>query len=300
MKQTLEPTAVAPPPMPEGISAPAEIDNRTIGRILRDMGKLSAADEPRVFRLHREKSIRFGEAARLLRLVSNADIQYALSVQFGMPYVYGAPGALGEDLAAALDPFDPQLEALRNLRTELLLNWFGEDRRVLALVSIDHGDGRSYIAANLAVMFAQAGERTLLIDADLRNPRQHRIFRLIAGRGLAHSLQARAMNSDVQRVPYFENLFILPAGAVPPNPSELLSRPALTTLLKQAAREFSVVLIDTSAALRGSDAQLVATRARGALLVARNNRTRLGPLREMQESFGRSGVQVAGAVLNRY
>src|SRR5262245_60002234 len=102
-------------------AAPVEIDNRNIGRILIDMGKLKPADEARVFRLHRDKAIRFGAAARRLRLVSDADIRYALSVQFGLPYVYGAHGGLSEDLVAAHDPFDPQLEALRDLRTQLLL-----------------------------------------------------------------------------------------------------------------------------------------------------------------------------------
>ena len=160
------------------------------------------------------------------------------------------------------------------------------------------GDGRSYIAANLAVLFAQLGERTLLIDADLRFPRQHRIFRLMAGRGLAHALYARGMNGDAEKVPYFENLFVLSAGAVPPNPSELVSRPGLGTLLEEAARRYAVVLIDTPAWVRGSDAQLVATRAGGALLVARHNRTRLGALRQLQDAIVRGGAQIAGSVLN--
>jgi chain length determinant protein tyrosine kinase EpsG len=276
-----------------------EIDERTIGRILVDMGKLKPVDEARVFKLHREKSIRFGEAAHRLRLVSNADIQYALSVQFGLPYVYGAPGGLSQELVAAHDPFDRQLEALRDLRAQLLLHWFGPDRKVLAIVSNEPGDGRSYVAANLAVLFAQLGERTLLIDADLRFPRQHRIFRLMAGRGLAHALYARGMTGSAEKVPYFENLFVLAAGAVPPNPSELLSRPELSNLLAEAARRYSVVLIDTSASLRGSDAQLVAARSGGALMVARQDRTQLGQLRRLQDAIVRSGAQVAGAVLNR-
>jgi len=280
-------------------NATVEIDERTIGRILRDMGKLSPADEPRVFRLHREKSIRFGEAAYRLRLVSRADIQYALSVQFGLPYVYGAHGGLSEELVAAHDPFDPQLEALRDLRTQLLLHWFSQERRTLAVISTEPGDGRSYIAANLAVLFAQLGERTLLIDADLRFPRQHRIFRLMPGRGLAHALYARGMNGDAEKVPYFENLFVLSAGAVPPNPSELVSRPGLAALLNESARRYSVVLIDTPAWARGSDAQLIAARAGGALLVARHNRTRLGPLRQLQGAIVRGGALIAGSVLNR-
>jgi len=293
MRQMTDPSAKP------GARPTVEIDERTIGRILRDMGKLKPADEPRVFQLHREKSIRFGEAARRLRLVSNADIQYALSVQFGLPYVYGAHGGLSEELIAAHDPFDQRLEALRDLRTQLLLHWFGPERRRLAIVSTDAGDGRSYIAANLAVLFAQLGELTLLIDADLRFPRQHRIFRLMAGRGLAHALYARGVNGDAEKVSYFENLFVLSAGAVPPNPSELVSRPGLSTLLDEAARRYSVVLIDTPAWSRGSDAQLIAARAGGALLVARENRTRLGPLRQLQDAIGRTGAQIAGLVLNR-
>lgn len=293
MRHLTDPVAPAPGPA-------AEIDNRTIGRILRDMGKLKPADEARVFRLHREKSIRFGEAALRLRLVSRADIQYALSVQFGLPYVYGAPGGLSEELIAAHDPFDEQLEALRDLRTQLLLHWFAPDRRTLAVVSPEPGDGRSFIAANLAVLLAQAGERTLLIDADLRFPRLHRVFRLMAGRGLAHALYAGSMNGSAEKVPYFENLFVLSAGAMPPNPSELLSRPALTALLEHAARQHSVVIIDTPAAVRGSDAQLVAARASGALLVARCDRTRLGALERLQASIARSGSPIAGAVLNRH
>ena len=277
-----------------------QIDERTIGRILIDMGKLKPADEPRVFRLHREKSIYFGEAARRLRLVSSADIQYALSVQFGLPYVYGAPGGLSEELLAAHDPFDQQLEALRDLRTQLLLHWFGTGRRTLAVVSAEPGDGRSYIAANLAVLFAQLGERTLLIDADLRFPRQHRLFRLMAGRGLAHALYARGMNGSAEKVPYFENLFVLSAGAVPPNPSELLSRPEFATLLAEAGRQYSVVLVDTSAASRGSDAHMVAVRAGGALLIARHNRSRLGDLQRLRGAIVRGGAQLAGAVLNRH
>ena len=277
-----------------------EIDERTIGRILRDMGKLKTGDEARVFKLHREKSIRFGEAAYRLHLVTRADIQYALSVQFGLPYVYGAPGGLSDELVAAHDPFDPQLESLRDLRTQLLLHWFNQERRTLAVMSTEPGDGRSYIAANLAVLFAQLGERTLLIDADLRFPRQHRIFRLMAGRGLAHALHARGMTGNAEKVPYFESLFVLSAGAVPPNPSELLSRPELAALLEDASRHYSVVLIDTSAASRGSDAQLVAARASGALLVARHNRTRFGALQDLQRAIGRGGAQVAGAVLNKF
>ena len=156
-------------------SATSGVNDRQIGRILVDMGKLKAKDVGRVFALHREKGLRFGEAARKLRLVKDADIEYALSVQFNYPYLKPGQSALGRDLIVAHDPFEGQAEILRDLRTQLLLHWVNGERKVLAIVSPNTGDGRSFVAANLAVVFAQLGEKTLLVDADLRFPRQHRI-----------------------------------------------------------------------------------------------------------------------------
>jgi Mrp family chromosome partitioning ATPase len=122
----------------------------------------------------------------------------------------------------------------------------------------------------------------------------------MGGRGLAHALHAHGLNGSAEKVPYFESLFVLSAGAVPPNPSELLSRPELSALIREAGKRYSVVIIDTSAASRGSDAQLVAARTGGALLVARQDRTRLDRMQELQDSVARVGAQVAGAVLNRH
>ncbi|MCI3950697.1 MAG: tyrosine-protein kinase [Burkholderiales bacterium] len=181
---------------------PVSIEDRPIGRILLDMGKLKAKDIARIFSLHREKGLRFGEAARKLRLVSDADVEYALSVQFNYPYLKPGQGSLGKDLVVAHDPFDRQAEIVRDLRTQLLLHWINSERKVLAIVSPNAGDGRTFLAANLAVVFAQLGEKTLLVDADLRCPRQHRIFGLTGGSGLAHILGGRAGIDAAERVGY--------------------------------------------------------------------------------------------------
>ena len=277
----------------------ATLEERPIGRILVDMGKLKPADVDRVFALHRERGMRFGEAARNLRLVKEADVEQALSIQFNYPYLRAGQGALSAELIAAHEPFDPQAEAMRDLRTQLLLHWMSLDNKVLAIVSPEPGDGRSYLAANLAVVFAQLGENTLLIDADMRRPRLHRLFGHGNGPGLAQVLAGRVGIDAAEPVSYFDGLSLLSAGAAPPNPLELLSRQTLGTLLDEARKRYKVVLIDTPASTRCSDARITCTRADGALIVARRDRTRLADLERLCRILRTSGVKMAGTVLNR-
>lgn len=275
------------------------IEDRTIGRILVDLGKLKAKDVARVFALHRKKGLRFGEAARRLRLVDEDDIRTALAIQFDYPYLKPGQGMLGPELITAYDPFHAQSEALRDLRTHLVTQWASGERRVLAVVSPAPQDGRSYLAANLAVAFAQLGEETLLIDADLRCPRQHRVFGLNGGVGLAQALSGRGGVGIAERIAYFHNLGVIGAGAAPPNPLELLSREGLPRLLGAARREYTIVILDTSAAARGADAKVVASRADGVLMVARQDCTKLAELERLRQAVVTSGVPVVGTVLNR-
>ena len=101
-------------------------------------------------------------------------------------------GNYSEELVAAYQPFSQQVEALRALRSQLMMRWFNETNKSLAVVTANAGEGGSYLASNLAVMFSQLGERTLLIDANMRNPRQHIIFNLKENRGLSDILAGRA------------------------------------------------------------------------------------------------------------
>ena len=114
----------------------------------------------------------------------------------------------------------------------------------VALASVDQGDGKSFICANLAVVFAQLGESTLVIDADLRRPTQQTIFGLRNRMGLSGVLSGRAGLSEVRRMRSLPNLSILPAGAMPPNPQELLSRGTFRRVLKEMSAHFDVILID--------------------------------------------------------
>lgn len=169
---------------------------------------------------------------------------------------------LGDPLVAAR-PMQP--EALRALAGTLRAHWFTRGRKLLPIVSTGRGDGRSRAAVELARLFAAAGERTLLIDADFRSPSLHRAFNLRNEGGLADLLADR----PVRLAACGENLAVLVAGQVRDDPLELLGRARLRNFLDAAARPFSVVLIDTAAADNGPDLEIFAALAGGALLVVR-------------------------------
>jgi protein-tyrosine kinase len=170
--------------------------------------------------------------------------------------------AIGSPLLAARPSSSEALDALCR---QLLEHWFGRGRALLPLVSLRAGDGRSTLAAELARRFAALGERTLLIDADLRVPSLHARFAAPNRRGLADLLEG----GEVRFAACAENLALLAAGKAREDPLELLSRARLRQFLASAARPFRVVLIDTPAAERGPDLEMFAALARGALLVVR-------------------------------
>jgi len=279
-----------------------EDGERTIGAILVGAGALTRQDVERILERQREEGGLFGDGGKALGLLEQRDIDFALSRQFDYPYLRRGESRVSESVLAAYEPASPQVEALRALRAELMLQWFNDDaaHKSLAVVSEARGDGRSHIAANLAVVLAQLGGRTLLIDADLRNASQHALFGLQNRIGLSAVLAGRAGAEAVQRVPALGNLSLLPAGVPPPNPQELLARPTFGVLLEQLAVHLDFILIDTPPAAESADAQTVAARAGAALLVLRKNHSRLWRVQAIAESVARTRTAVLGAVLNDY
>lgn len=271
----------------------------SMGALFLDAGKISVGDAERIIVLQKQKGIRFGEAAKALGLITDDDIQEALSQQFDFPFLGASEENFSRELIAAYQPFSAQVEALRALRGQLMLRWFLDAHKTLALVSPRQGEGRSSIAANLAIVFSQLGERTLLIDADLRQPQQHALFKLHNVYGLSDVLAGRADLTGVTRIPGFRDLSVLPAGTVPPNPVELISR-GLKTCLHQLRSQFDVILIDTPSAEQGIDAQIIASHCGGALLVARQHKTKLNDLQLLKEALQDTGSQCVGAVLTDF
>ncbi len=280
--------------------APEVKVEQTLGKLLLDAGKLAPQDAERVLRLQKEENLRFGEAAIKLGLITEGDLSQALARQFEYPYLSSGEGGFSPDLVAAYQPFGPQVEQLRALRSQLMLRWFAAGHKTLAIVGVNAGEGASYLAANLAVVFSQLGERTLLIDADLRSPRQHSIFNLGNRQGLSDMLVGRASHAAVVRIPAFVDLSVLTAGTVPPNPAELLSRATLQILLEDFAGRYDVILIDTPPAGMNADALTVAARAAGAMLVLRQNHTRLTAAAAHRAQMSGAGAELVGTVLNQF
>lgn len=272
----------------------------SIGRLLLDMGKLTPEDAERVLRLQKDEGLRFGDAALKLGLITEADIRQVLSIQFDYPYLQPGQGNFDPELAAAYQPFSAQVEALRALRSQLLLRWFSEGCKSLALVSANSGEGCSHLAANLAVVFSQLGEHTLLVDANLREPRQHKIFNLGEARGLSDILAGRADMKAITRVESFVDLSVLGAGTIPPNPQELLGRSTFTDLMNHAVGHYDVIVVDTPPVTQSSDALSTAARCGGALLVSRLNHTRISELANVRDLITTSGARVVGAVVNDF
>ncbi len=270
---------------------------RTLGRILLEQGKLDPQAAEQVLRLQKDKNLRFGEAAVELGLVSEADMRQALALQFDYPYLHAGESGYSTDLVAAYDPFSPQVEALRALRTQLMLRWFAGNK-ALAVVGVDDETSASRLSANLAVVFSQLGERTLLIDANLRGPQVSGLFKLDNRMGLSDILADRADLTAITRIPEFVDLSVLPAGTQAPNPAELLARPNQGGLLEALSGSFDVILVATPPASQASDFQAVAARTRGALISVRKNQTRLDDVVGVKTMLAAAGAEVVGAVLN--
>lgn len=280
------------------ISGPAEAD-RPIGVILVDWGRLTQENAQRILDFQKKAGLPFGEAGIAMGLLTEDDVRQVLSLQFGHTDL-PEETTFSQDLIAARQPESLAVEHLRALRSQLMLRWFENDARqaALAVVSPGSGEGRSYIAANLAVLFSQLGKRTLLIDADLRKPRQHRTFGLPGRIGLSAVLAGRAGWEAVNEIPALPDLSVLPAGAVPPNPQELLARAGFARLISALRSSYEVILIDTPAATTCADAGTIAVRAGAALMVACRDRSSVPRLANLTEDLRQFGVTIVGAVLN--
>jgi chain length determinant protein tyrosine kinase EpsG len=272
----------------------------TMGALLLEDGKLTPENTERVLRLQKELGLRFGEAALRLGLITDDDIAQVLARQFAYPYLRKGQAGLSPQLLAAYEPFSPQVESLRAVRSQLMLRWFAHGHRALAVVGASVDDGASLFAANLAVVFSQLGEQTLLVDANLRAPRQQEVFGIKPRQGLSDLLAGRVDLDVIARVPAFVDLSLLPAGTLPPNPQELLSRVGFHNLNTQLESRYDVVLYDVPPFATADDALAVAARARGVLLVTRKHHSQIAGVGKMAAQLAEAGAEVVGSVVMEF
>jgi protein-tyrosine kinase len=275
---------------------------RQIGAILRARGALQHDQVDKILARARKTGMRFGDAAVALRLVTQDEVVQALAEQFAYPYATEERRRLRPELVGLNQPFSWQAEAMRQIRSQLTMSVFidGQPRPALAVVSAASAEGKTYFSANLAVALAQLGGRTLLVDADLRGPRQHEVFNVEHATGLSSVLAGHVDARVIQQVPGTPSLFLMPVGITPPNPLELIERPAFSLLIDELTARFDHVIVDTPAAEYGADAQVIAARCGAALVVVRKNRSRLAGLQQFVRALSGTTSRMAGVVMNEY
>ncbi len=204
----------------------------------------------------------------------------------------------GHRLVTHLDPRSPVGEAYRSLRTNLAFARAHEPLKTIVLSSPGPADGKSTTVANLAITFAQQGQRTLLIDADLRRAVLDKLFSVPREPGLTDVLVGRAALMQAVNKTAIENLHVLGSGPFPPNPSELLGSQAMREVLRAARDEFDVVLLDSPPLLAVTDAAVLSTMVDGAILVVRTGSTPRTSVRRAISQLETVHGRLVGTVLN--
>jgi chain length determinant protein tyrosine kinase EpsG len=288
----------------EANASTGPVFDRSIGDLIAEARQFAPGQVDKILALQRERGLRFGEAAIQLGLATTEDVLAALARQYHYPVAPKDEHTLSPELVALNEPFSAQAESFRAVRSQLMKRVFNDrsgPRRALAVISPNAGDGKTFFAANLAISLAQLGGRTLLVDADLRGPRQHIVFNLPNDTGLAGILSGRTPESPVvQQVPGVSGLFVLPVGSTPPNPLELVERPAFALLMQELAAKFDYVLVDTPAAQYGSDAAVIANRCGSSLMVTRRDVSRIASVDGLLVELADDRSRLSGFVLNSY
>lgn len=209
-------------------------------------------------------------------------------------------GKQEQQLVDRMDAFDPVVEAYRMIRSNLQFTSVDDPARLLMVTSSVPGEGKSTTAANLAIVMAQAGLKTIIVDADMRRPMQQFIFQVSNLGGLTALLRTPAMDPVEQVVEtQVDNLWLLPCGELPPNPAELLGSKRMAMILRDLGERADVVICDSPPTLLVTDAVVLSSNVDGVLLVIKAGDTRRDVVRQALDSLERTGATILGGVLNQ-
>lgn len=201
-------------------------------------------------------------------------------------------------LVTFLDPKSPISEQYRTIRTNIEFSSIDEDMQAIMVTSSGPAEGKSTTAANLAVVFAQQEKQVLLVDADLRKPTVHYTFNLTNTFGLTSVLSKQMQLVEAVDDSEIDNLGILTSGPIPPNPAELLGSKAMNQFLVEAREHFDVILFDTPPVLAVTDAQVLANKCDGSILVVYSGRTEMDGAIKAKELLENTKSKLLGVVLN--
>ncbi|AOF48247.1 tyrosine protein kinase [Tetragenococcus halophilus] len=202
-------------------------------------------------------------------------------------------------LVSLIDPSSPVAEQYRTIRTNIQFASSADQQlKTIVVTSSGPREGKSLSSANLAAVFAQAGQKTLLVDADLRKPTIHKTFQVSNEAGLSTLLSSGVKMEETVQKTVVENLFILTSGPKPPNPSELLGSAKMNQIMEEARNIFDIVIFDMPPVVAVTDAQIMSSKADGTLLVVRENWTRKDALSKAKELLDLVQARVLGVIYN--
>ncbi len=211
-----------------------------------------------------------------------------------------------KELIVARDPKAPISENFRALRTNLqFMNSSEENKQVLLITSTFPGEGKSWVSANVAIAFAQAGKKTCIVDVDLRKGRTYSLFNVSPTPGVSNYLTGVNVDKEVKEISEFmqetelPNLYIIPPGNIPPNPSELLISPKMKRMLAELRNTVDVIVLDGTPCELVTDSTIVSRMVDQTIIVVAHNSTKMEDLKKTQRAIENAGGKVTGIVLNK-
>ncbi|KIL35377.1 capsular biosynthesis protein [Cohnella kolymensis] len=196
------------------------------------------------------------------------------------------------------NPKSPVSEAYRSLRTNIQFSSVDTRIQTIMVTSASPGEGKSTTAINLAATYAQAEHKVLLIDADLRKPSIHHTFLCSNRFGLTNWLTNSRPVSEVVVKTFVPNLYLLPSGAIAPNPSELLSSKKMSKLLEELKQEFDIIILDSPPVLAVTDAQIIASISDGVVMVADSGKVKIATAQKAKEKLEHVNAKILGVAIN--
>lgn len=208
--------------------------------------------------------------------------------------------AAARKLITRANPKSVISEQFRTLRTNVNFSMPDGELQTLLLTSASPSEGKSTVAANTAVVFAQEGKKVLLVDADMRKPTVHYTFHMTNTLGLSNLLTRQASLLDVIKMSDIENLDVVTSGPIPPNPAELLGSKTMESVLQEMKEEYDVIIFDAPPVLSVTDGQILANKAEGTILVLSANQTEKESIAKAKEALVSVQANIIGAVLNNF
>jgi capsular exopolysaccharide synthesis family protein len=189
-------------------------------------------------------------------------------------------------------------ESFRSLRTNLQYMMLNKEQKIIMITSTISGEGKTFCSTNLASIFAMAGKKTLLIGLDLRKPKVHKVFNLDNSTGISTCLLGTTSFDEIIKTSKIDNLFIAPAGPIPPNPAELLGSPAMEAIIAEARQKFDIIILDTPPFGVVTDSRLISRLSDLSLFILRQNYSTINVLELLQETYLKNEAGHMGLIIN--